>query len=618
MITRAVDAPALLTADYGGVLPVPAQLTTAGDGNDIRWTFGNVVNPGDNVAGNNRFVIRLTTVVRNIIGNQRTNIVSNSGSLSFVNPNTSAVVNLTDAAVTFTIVEPVLSLAKRVAPTANVDAGDAVTFTISLSHAVSSAGTAWNVLLTDTLPANLINATLIDVVATGMAAPLADLTGSTLRIPATGTFDMPPAATLTVRVRAQVANSAQPGVAIVNRVGAIWSSMPGTVAGERTSGGVAPDGLNLLDGGALDDYEVGAQATLSPVNSAAVVKSLEATSAAHTSGANVTIGEVITYRLAITLNEGSIPSFALTDTVPAGLAYVGGSLRVDSAALGGTLPAPTVTPAGDGASGEALRVLFGPITVLGDNNPANNRFDLLLALRVLDVPGNVGIAPQTVLPNSATWRTGADAPRTTNTVSVTVVEPRLALSKVIVPATAAANDPVTVTLVLTNIGTSNAYSTTLSDPLPAGLLFDGNLTSSSGTAPTALSESGGVISAEWALLAPNGSSTLRFRARLAAGVSLAQIILNQATASGATTLPGLVSGERTEPAVNAADDVRVIAPDLVIAKSDGLTTTTGGSLLVYTLNVSNVGERAAAGVVISETVPADTRFVLASSSPGWS
>ena len=58
-------------------------------------------------------------------------------------------------------------------------------------------------------------------------------------------------------------------------------------------------------------------------------------------------------------------------------------------------------------------------------------------------------------------------------------------------------------------------------------------------------------------------------------------------------------------------------PDLVITKDDlGITTTPGGTV-AYSLTVQNVGDVDATGVVISETVPANTTFNALASSIGW-
>ena len=59
-------------------------------------------------------------------------------------------------------------------------------------------------------------------------------------------------------------------------------------------------------------------------------------------------------------------------------------------------------------------------------------------------------------------------------------------------------------------------------------------------------------------------------------------------------------------------------PDLSINKSDGGASATPGGVVAYTLSYANTGTGAAAGIVITETVPANTTFNAATSTPGWS
>ncbi len=608
VITTTAGSP-LLTSNFAGTLATPS-FSQAGSVNT--WTFGDTTVPGTPAPGSSSFVIRMTAVVQNILSNQRTINRDNVASLKYFNPSISGDSTITDPYVRITIVEPVLQVAKTVVTAPNADAGDVVTYTIVLKHdAANSVGMAYEVILTDTLPANLTNYAISSVTGANVTAPSAAITAGVLRMPATGSFDLPNNGTVTVVMTARILDSVQPGTVINNSTNATWSTLPGTPPEERKSGN------GLLDGGGLNDYEVKSTVPFTVANQATVTKAFLASSAAHTSGQNVTIGEIVTYRVAVTLGEGTLPSLVLTDTVPTGMAYVGGTAVIDSTGFGGSLPAPSITPAGNGTSGQKVVVTFGQVVVTGDNNLSNNSFTVDLQLRVLDVPANVGVTPQTVLPNSVTWRAGADTPKTTNIVNVTVVEPKMSIRKALAPKLAAANDTVTVTLVISNIGTSIAFSATLTDAVPTGLIFDGGLVSKSGPAPVTLSESGGVINAVWDQFSVGPIATIVFRTKLAPNVTLNQVIVNTASVDKASTLPGIDPGERTEPKVQSSDSVTVIAPDLRITKDDGLTQVVGGQLLVYTLAIDNIGARAADGVVISDTVPANTTFNAASSSAGW-
>ena len=64
--------------------------------------------------------------------------------------------------------------------------------------------------------------------------------------------------------------------------------------------------------------------------------------------------------------------------------------------------------------------------------------------------------------------------------------------------------------------------------------------------------------------------------------------------------------------------VNIFALDLVIYKTDGGISTRPGEVVPYTLVYTNTGSFAASGVIISDTVPANTTFNLGASTPGWS
>src|SRR4029077_15346224 len=75
--------------------------------------------------------------------------------------------------------------------------------------------------------------------------------------------------------------------------------------------------------------------------------------------------------------------------------------------------------------------------------------------------------------------------------------------------------------------------------------------------------------------------------------------------NGADLNPGDNSGSDTTP-VNAA-------PDLQITKSDGGWTSRRGGVITYTLTYTNTGNQGATGVVLTETVPANTTYT----GSGW-
>ncbi|MCX6029514.1 MAG: carboxypeptidase regulatory-like domain-containing protein, partial [Chloroflexi bacterium] len=79
------------------------------------------------------------------------------------------------------------------------------------------------------------------------------------------------------------------------------------------------------------------------------------------------------------------------------------------------------------------------------------------------------------------------------------------------------------------------------------------------------------------------------------------------------------SGPDRNPADNTATDNTPInaTPDMTIIKSDGGVGTVPGGTVVYTLTYANVGNQGAAGVTITDTVPANSTFNPGASTVGW-
>ncbi len=73
------------------------------------------------------------------------------------------------------------------------------------------------------------------------------------------------------------------------------------------------------------------------------------------------------------------------------------------------------------------------------------------------------------------------------------------------------------------------------------------------------------------------------------------------------------------PADNSDTDTTPITAntDLSILKSDGNVGVQAGNTVTYTLSYSNIGNQGATGVVITETVPADSTFNAGASTAGW-
>ena len=79
------------------------------------------------------------------------------------------------------------------------------------------------------------------------------------------------------------------------------------------------------------------------------------------------------------------------------------------------------------------------------------------------------------------------------------------------------------------------------------------------------------------------------------------------------------NGSDPNPDDNSDSDTTPLdaAPNLVLSKDDGGVTAAPGGTVSYTLSYQNIGEQDATGVVLTETVPANTVFEAAASTAGW-
>ena len=625
VITTTVPSDSLLTADFDGTLPANTDNTpVTGSGSDLVLTFGNITTTADNDATNNSFQIRVTAVVLDILGNQGGDTLTNEAILAYTkNGSTAEITDDTDV----NLIEPVLTIDKSlVTPLPSpLDAGTVITYQVVLQHDASTAADAYDIVITDTLPSELINGTLVGVTASGITAPTGDLTAGVLRVPDSGTFDLPQGAIVTATFQAEIGGTAVNGQTITNSVGVVWSSLDNSPPEERNGGATEPDGSDLLDGGAVDDYEIVDPATFT-VDGPAFVKSLEATSAPHTIGSNVTIGEIVTYKMVVTLAEGTIPTLQVIDNLPTGMAYVTTTLSIDTTGFSGTLPAHSIS--GGNGNGDDLTIDWGTFTVPADNNSSNNSFSIYIDAVVLDVVANIGLNPpgQTDLTNTATVQVGSNTPESSNPVDVTVVEPQLEISKSFSTEEASPNETVMVTLVITNTGTSPAYDVEIEDPLP--VLTYTNVTEGSTPAGFTYALVGNDVnysSNPGASIPVGGSATFTFEVTLHPALTPSPPdLVNVATVTQHTTLDsddptdGDESEERDEPDVNDDDTLTVIIPDLVLGKSNSVTYVGDGDLIIYDINVENVGGADASGVVITDTVPTNTTFDSANSTGSWS
>ncbi|WP_264158916.1 VCBS domain-containing protein [Metapseudomonas lalkuanensis] len=343
LITTAGGA---LTANFAGTVTIGSLTAPSGtlgaDGVDARFTFTAAGAAGDNNTGNNSFVIRVRLVASNVIGNQAGGVRQNDARLSYSDPDGNTPngatplnrdVNLTGTKPSITIQEPTLQLTQQLItnPGLGFDEGDRVDFSITIAN--GNAGSdydAFDIAFSSQLPTEMDQLTVVSAIYTlgGVSTDISasfrlDPTGRTLIN--TGNVDIAKGGTLVIRVTG-VVNATGASVAEFDNLANVrWSSLNGSningaadPAGERT-------GLDgLLNSGVLNDYQR-SSALIIPVAQAirfSRVGGLSDTAAPNPTDAlveNVSIGEIIRYRAAVLVPEGSNPNYQLIITLDDGL-----------------------------------------------------------------------------------------------------------------------------------------------------------------------------------------------------------------------------------------------------------------------------------------------------------
>ena len=194
--------------------------------------------------------------------------------------------------------------------------------------------------------------------------------------------------------------------------------------------------------------------------------------------------------------------------------------------------------------------------------------------------------------------------------------PDLQISKTDGGVTATPGGVILYTLTYRNQGDQSATGVVIREVVPANTRFNASR-STSGWSCANASPAGTVCTYSVGTLPVGPSRTVVFAVTIDNPLPPGTVqISNTATINddgrnGPDPTPDNNTSTVVTPAVRTG-------PDLRISKTDSNATATPGGVIVYTLNYTNVGNSLATGVVITETVPPNTRFKAASSTAGWS
>ena len=583
LITSTAESGAL-GADFAGVVTVGSLTAGSGalgeDGADARFSFSAVSVDGDNDTGNNAFVIRLQLIASNVIANQANQSLQNSAQLRYQDldgdtPNGSEAVersvDLSGGKPTITLREPTLEVEQQAlySNTRGVDQGDSVEYIITLRNPGGDSNfDAFDISFLDSLPSQLSNLVLTSISydrATNNGGVDFELVGNQLRSVDGANIDISNGGSIEIRVSGTVNDSAASLARFDNIATVQWSSLDDS--GNNLSSDGERTGADGLPGnGVLNDYRSSASISVPVLQAVQIsrVGGLEDTPAADPSTAdneNVTVGEIIRYRVSGLLAEGSTSDYNLqitldqglgflndgsarvvfisdtgistdvTDLITAGVLNVPGNEGSDEAqpiasdlsgnAPGGVLNAEHIS-VGTDADGRTV-INFNLGTLLNSDNDSD--YEGVTIEFNVKVENSAANLAGTALTATAVDRSGSSNLSGEKSLSETLVEPSFnGLNKQIIDFDAnpaGTSGDATVSLSFTQNGSSPAYDVTLSDSLPTASNYqllsveiDGIRYSADALPPGMQVTTDGGLNVEFAQLDPGTSVNLIYQVEL--------------------------------------------------------------------------------------------------------
>jgi len=411
-----------------GISPAPTfTVSSPNDGSaavTLEWNFD------DAVISNSPVTITFQAQVANVAANQNGSERTNTVTLLYTTAEGTPVSRT--ASDSLTILEPELEILKTVSDSAP-PLGGTVTYTLTVRHTSTSAAAAFDLTWSDLIPGGLSyvpgSLTHVSGVAPGtLNASPPNLTASWASLP------LGSQSVLTYQLNIPAGSNGQ---SYNNTASIGWSSLTGTVNGERN------------DSGGVNDYTASAQASLTSTGPDLAIEKSDG-------GSSAVPGGVIVYTLTYRNNgNGAASGVVITETVPAHTTFMAGSSSPGwscaDGSVGGTTCTYTIGTLASGSSGT-----------------------LTFAVRVINpVPDGVEQIANTVTIGDDGSR-GPDPNPEDNTASDTTpltAAPDLAISKDDGVNVTAPGATLMYTLRIENRGNQMATGVVVTDTLPVGVTF---------------------------------------------------------------------------------------------------------------------------------------------------
>jgi large repetitive protein len=503
---RCAEAPAvnLNAAPYSAAGFMPGgTFTPTCTNNVVQWNFGDQqVTKGTT---NNRYDFKVNFIARveNTANTKNGVMVRNGGSSTNVTANyidqAGQNILLTYGEAAVVVHEPKIALTKAFS-VARGDAGDIVTVAVTAANTGTAA--AYNLRILDDLAAvkdltYVAGSTggtdmpdVVDTATLGVNRPIFRWNTSNPK------YAVPPGATWSFTFKVLVGALVQPLEVLINTIQASWQSLPGQTTALNSSGSIGADGSDMgirngalpNAGNAINNYETIASASFS-------VPAVQITKTDLSPAVVPAIGAEKQFQIEIRLPEGVTRNLTVTDNLAsAGVSYVlSNNASYDITyefagitGINGQTPdeaAFTSFPA-DNTSTSAIWNIGTVATATEDDVVVNNINPVIRIKYYARANNDLMTHAGSTLQNSVTVNytngaTGATEALFASTSPVTVVEPKLTLSKNAANVTpgkqptdaAVGGDILEYHVIAANTGNSTAYDVNVKDTLPSGVVL---------------------------------------------------------------------------------------------------------------------------------------------------
>ncbi len=454
------DSTTTVTTSWAAVL-TPTGPTNGATGT-VTWAFGNVAVPGTTTGPTTSFETITIRFLLRVTATAATGAATNTAAGNYDPPGTPNT-PIPPYTVIVQVDRPAITVVKTENDVDNiVDAGDVVTYTVVITN-TSATATAYDTFFTDNLDNDTDyvapSMTCVHSVSGALSFEIDDTpfdgtpdteaaTLDTFRVAGdltegSNAWDLPPGANITCNYQVVMNLSLGAGdPAIANAVSGQFDSANGDVPQEENYTG-------------NDDTTLTSPAptfikTRTNVNDI------------------VQVGEIVSYRIVVTVPEGTTNGLIIQDTLPVGFEFVSGS--VANAWGVPALPGFSTQPAAN-ATGLITWTYATGVQNPGDNNTANNTITFDYNVRVTTAaPGTIppiGNGDDT-LNRAEVFYTpvgGSSTSLGVDDAAVDVIRPTLNVVKSATPGLVDAADVVTYTVAITNTSVNGAtiYDVTFTD-----------------------------------------------------------------------------------------------------------------------------------------------------------